>query len=297
MKIDITDLTVFIAIAETGNLTKGARKVFISPAAASIRIKSLEAQLGSRLLYRHNKGVDLTPAGKHLLQQARVIKQQIEQIKNQFSNYKIEEVGHIRLFANTTAITEFLPNILSQFLAKSAAITIDLQEHLTKDIIRGVLDNAADIGILAGDINAIALESIHFSTDRLVVVVPEGHYLGKKSSVCFSDTLNYPYIGIHSGSTLQMFLTEKLAKMGMEVAQRINVYGFDSVCRLIESGVGIGIVPESAAKRHSESMAIQLVYLDEDWAERKRHIIIKERAALSPVVERLIQTIIDKTKS
>lgn len=292
MNFDLTDLRVFVAIAEAKNMTQGAKNVFLSTTAASIRIKLLEEQLGTRLLYRHNRGVDLTPAGEILLQQARQLNHQVNAIKAQFSGHAEDSVGHVRIYANTTAVTEILPTILSQFLATRPAVTIDLQEQLTSRIIRAVLDGSTDIGVLAGQVLTDQLEQIHFSTDYLTVVVAENHKLATYKSVKFHDTLHYPFIGMHSDSTLQAFLHEKMAQVGVEMTQRISVYGFDSMCRLIESNVGIGIVPYSAAKRLSQTMKITIIKLDEPWSERPRSIIVKNRKKLPLVTQSLIDLIV-----
>ena len=109
MHFDLVDLRLFIQIAESPSMTQGARKAFMSPAAASARIKSLEESLASRLLYRDSRGVELTPAGKLFLHHARVIMRQVDYMKNEFTEYGAEASGHIKIFANTTAATEFLP--------------------------------------------------------------------------------------------------------------------------------------------------------------------------------------------
>ena len=133
MHFDLSDLRLFIHIAESPSLTQGARKAFISPAAASVRIKSLESETGTRLLYRDSRGVELTPAGQLFLQHARLIMRQVEYMRNEFTEYGTDAAGHIRIFANTTAVTEFLPEVLAGFLAQRPGVTVDLQEKLSRE--------------------------------------------------------------------------------------------------------------------------------------------------------------------
>ena len=291
MHFDLTDLKVFVCIAEAPSLTQGAKTAFVSPAAARTRLKNLEAQLSSRLFYRHNKGLELTPAGKNLLRHARLMLQYAEQIRTDFSGYAADTQGHIRIYANTTAVIGFLPEILALFLAERPAVSIDLQEQFTKDIIRSVREDAADFGIVSGQIDAPDLQRIHFSTDRLCVAVPQGHELAKHTAVDFQAALAYPHIGFHRGSTLQQYVDEHKQRLGVSTKNRINVSGFESVCRLIEAGVGIGIVPESVIERHRHTMAIVAVPLDDPSAVRERSIILKELDALTPVSRALIERI------
>nr|WP_300315805.1 LysR substrate-binding domain-containing protein [Halomonas sp.] len=291
MHFDLADIRLFIHVAEASSLTGGARRANLSTAAASTRIKAFEGQLGSRLFYRGSQGVELTPAGERLLNHARAIMRQVEYVKSDFSEYANSEAGHIRIFANTTAVTEFMPEVLAEFLSDRPGITIDLQERLTNDIFRGVLDGAADLGVTSGDIKIHGLEVIPFSMDRLVVVVPSGHPLVKEEIIAFKDTLEYPYVGLHEGSTLLQFLKAQVNEIGETLPLRIQVYGFEPACRMIEAGVGIGILPESSAVRYQKTMQVQIVQLEDDWAQRERAVVVRELASLPESARTLISAI------
>lgn len=289
MHFDLADLRLFIHIAESPSLTQGARRAHLSPAAASARIKALEGQLDSRLLYRDSRGVELTPAGHKLLQHARLIMRQVDYLKSEFTAYGADHAGHIRIFANTTAVTEFLPEVLAGFLAERPGVTVDLQERLSRDIVRGVLDGTTDLGIIAGPLEVSGLQAIHFSTDRLVLAVPEGHPLAGEQAVTLAQTLAYPHISLHEGSTLLTFLRDEVEKLGQKLSLRIQVSSFEASCRMIEAGVGIGIIPESAAQRHSRTMRLATVQLDEPWAVRERRILARDLDALPGILLALIE--------
>jgi DNA-binding transcriptional LysR family regulator len=288
MHFDLADLRLFIHIAESPSLTQGARRAFLSPAAASTRIKALEQQLNTRLLYRDSRGVELTPAGERLLQHARLIMRQVDYLKSEFADYGADSAGHIRIFANTTAVTEFLPEVLAGFMAGRPGVTVDLQEKLSRDIVRGVLDGAADLGIIAGPVEVQDLQVLHFSTDKLVIVVPVGHPLAERPSATLRQTLAFQHIGLHDGSTLLSFLRDHVERMGEQLSLRIQVSGFEAICRMVEAGVGIGILPESAARRHSRTMKLVTVELDEPWAVRERSVLVRELEALPGTVRALI---------
>lgn len=291
MHFDLADLRLFVHIAESPSLTQGARRAFLSPAAASARIKALEGQLASRLLYRDSRGVELTPAGQRLLQHARLILRQVDYLKSEFTAHGTDAAGHIRIFANTTAVTEFLPEVLAGFLAKRPGVTVDLQERLSRDIVRGVLDGAADLGIIAGPVEARGLEVLHFSTDRLVLAVPQDHLLAGEARVTLGQTLAFQHIGLHEGSTLLSFLRERVERLGAHLSLRIQVSSFEAVCRMVEAGVGIGVIPQSAASRHRRTMQLAIVELDEPWAVRERSMLVREFEALPGAVKALIATL------
>lgn len=291
MHFDLADLRLFIHIAESPSLTQAAKRAHLSLAAVSVRIKALENQLGTRLLYRDSRGVEITPAGQRLLQHARVIMRQVDHLKHDFQEQADGDAGHIRIFANTTAVTEFMPDILAQFLAGHPGVTVDLQERLTRDIVRGVLDGTTDLGIVAGPVDAPELQTIHFSTDRLVLVVPNGHPLQDQDKVKLADAVRYPFITMHEGSTLVAFLRDQLERIGQRLPQRIQLYSFDSICRMVQAGVGVGVIPDSAARRYGAEMKLRVVELDEPWVVRERKLLVRDIDALPGCARELIEQI------
>lgn len=295
MHFDLADLRIFVHVAEGRSLTAGAQRAHLSAAAVSARTKALEQQLGHRLFYRSPQGVEPTPAGERLLRHARGILRQIEQVKSDFSSYGSDASGHLRIFANTTAVIEFMPEVLAAFLATRPGVTVDLQERLTADIIRGVLDGTADMGVLGIMVGLDLppqLKSIPFSHDRLVLATPLGHWLTRREHVTFEDALDSPHVALHEGSTLLHFLEGKALELGKPLPARIKVFGFESACRMIEAGVGVGILPESCALRYQRHMQIDIRHLDDAWAYRERSLLIREGGALTACTQDLLDVII-----
>lgn len=293
MHIDLRDLSLFSLIAESKSLTRAAERNHLSLPAVSARIKDLEAEAGVRLLYRTPRGVALTPAGQSLLRHARTILSEIEHMKSELQRYGEGVQGSIRVFANTTAVTEFMPEVLATFLAEHPKVDVDLQERPTAEIIRGVLDGMTDLGITSGPISADGLEIHTFSSDRLVLAVAPAHPLAAADKVRFADIIDYDYIGLHEGSTLQNFVDQLMRNARRRLHIRVQVSNFESVCRMVEAGVGIGIVPESAASRHSRTMKILVKTLDEDWALRERHVLARRGDALPSYTQALIDSIMN----
>ncbi|MNO67756.1 HTH-type transcriptional regulator GltC [compost metagenome] len=207
---------------------------------------------------------------------------QVGYLKTEFDEYGADGSGHIRIFANTTAVTEFLPEMLAGYLGRNPGVTIDLQERSSRDIVRGVLEGSTDLGITAGTITAKDLEVIHFSTDRVVLVVPLGHPLR------LADTLEYHQVGLQEGSTLHEFVREHAEQAGRNLSWRIQVSSFEALCRMVEAGVGIGIIPQSAELRHQKTLQLSVVPLDEAWALRERSILVRDFDALPGCVKALI---------
>ncbi|CAM3323328.1 LysR family transcriptional regulator [Polaromonas hydrogenivorans] len=291
MHFDLTDLRLFVVTAEEGNLTRAAARQHLSLAAASARIKALETQAGLSLLYREARGMRLSPPGEAFLHHARGVLRQTEQLRMDLQEYGGGLRGHVRVFANTTAVTDFLPEILPGFLLDNPRVNIDLQEKPNAEIARGVLDGRADIGIVAGQVDTLGLRAIHFSTDRLVLVSSRQHRFAERQRISFAETLDEDAVAMQQGSTLQTFLMQVTEKLGKPLKLRIQLSSFDAMCRMIGAGVGVGIVPESAARRNQDSMQLALIELLEPWSVRERYILVREHEALPAYAQSLIDAI------
>ena len=292
MHFDLTDLRLFVLTADEGNLTRAAARQHLSLAAASARIKALEAQAGLPLLYREARGVRLSPPGEAFLHHARGVLRQTEQLRADLQEYGGGLRGHLRVFANTTAVTDFLPEILPAWLAANPRVNVDLQEKPNPEIARGVLDGRADVGIVAGQVDTLGLQAIHFSTDRLVLVTPREHAFASQKTIAFADILMEDAVGMHHGSTLQTFLAQVTERLGKPLKLRIQLSSFDAMCRMIGAGVGVGIVPESAARRNLDSMHLALIELTDSWSVRERYILVRDQAKLQPYAQALIDTLV-----
>ncbi|MDO9217045.1 MAG: LysR substrate-binding domain-containing protein, partial [Lacisediminimonas sp.] len=240
---------------------------------------------------RENKGVQLSPAGETLLRHAQQIMQQVERLKGEMQEYNNGIKGHIRIFANTTAVTEFMPAVLGRFLSLHPQVNVALEERLNHEIVRGVQEGTADIGVAAGTTQAQGLHVINFSTDRLVLATPVGHPLAGAGPISFSQTLDYPHIGLYEGSTLQHFLNRIVAETGQQLQLRIQVRGFEAMCRMVEAGVGIGVLPYSAALRLAGTMKLALVELSDPWAVRERSVLVQDIDALPQYARELVEEI------
>lgn len=291
MNFDLTDLRLFVATAEENNLTRAAVRQHLSLAAASARIKGLEVQAGLPLLYREARGVRLTPPGEAFLHHARGLLRQTDQLRLDLQEYGAGLRGHLRVFANTTAVSDFLPELLPGFLAANPQVNVDLQEKPNAEIARGVLDGRADMGIVAGQVDTLGLHSIHFSTDRLVLVTQASHRFAKRKKIAFAEILDEDAVGMQQGSTLQSFLAQVTDKLGKHQKLRIQLSSFDAMCRMIGAGVGVGILPESAALRNRDAMNLALVELSDTWNIRERFILVRDRSSLPVYAQALIETL------
>ena len=289
MRFDLTDLSLFRHVVEAGSITGGAERAHLALAAASTRIRNMEDALGAALLVRSRQGVTPTQAGRTLLAHARAILRQAERLREDLGAYSGGLAGQIRVLSNTNALTEFLPEALSSFLAAHPNVSVDLEERLSDEIVGLIAEGVGDIGIVAGTVDARRLTTYPFRSDRFVLVVAKDHPLARRAKVEFADTLDQDFVGLDRASAIQRFLGSKAANIGRPLKLRVQLRSFDAVCRLVECNVGVGVVPATTARRAAKSMAIKAVDLADPWALRDLTICIRDFAALPPYARQLVE--------
>jgi len=247
-RIDLTSLQLFVAVCELGSIARAAEREFIAASAVSKRLSDLEAQVETPLLYRHTRGVSLTPAGQSLLHHARSVLFGLEKMQAELSEYADGVRGHVRIHASISAVVQFLPEDLGAFAREHPQVKIDLQEHLSSEVARAVHEGAADIGICntQGLPEGLQLAQRPYRRDELVLVTPKGHALARRREVSFEDTLEFDHVGLHSNSSVYVAMRDAAAASGRTIRLRIQVTGLDAMCRMIHNGLGVGVMPRRA---------------------------------------------------
>lgn len=287
MRFDLTDLRLFLAVAEAGSITHGAAEAGLSLAAASERLRDMEAVGGVRLLDRSRRGVTPTEAGGALLHHARLILHQMAQMRGEIGQYAQGLRSTIRLLANTASMTEVLPARLAPWLAANPQVDIELKERQSADIARSVALGFAEIGALADAVDTSGLELFPFATDRLVVVMAPDHPLAAERQLQFSDLAGEPFLSLVGGA-LKEHLDVQAARLGLRIRPRISLTSFSDICLMVGSGVGVGIIPDSAARRLRKTTGVRIVALAEDWAKRRLSLCIRDREGLTPPAQDLL---------
>lgn len=288
MRFDLIDLSLFRHVVEAGSITHGAERAHLALGAASTRVRNMEQALGGPLLLRSRQGVTPTPAGRTLLQHARIMLAQAERLREDLGAYAGGLSGQVRVLSNTNALTEFLPETLSSFLADHPHVSIDLEERLSDEIVGLIAEGVGDIGIVAGTVDAGGLTIYPFRIDRFVLVVAETHPLAGRSKISFAEVLDHDFVGLDRASAIQRFLADKASRAGRPLRLRVQLRSFDAVCRLVERHVGVGIVPETTVRHVARNMAIKALDLTDPWARRELTICVRDLAALPPYAQQLV---------
>lgn len=286
-RIDLVSMQLFVAVCETGAIAKGAAREHIVASAVSKRLVELEQLFGLPLLERGARGVRPTAAGEALLFHARNVLRSVDRLHAELSEYAQGVRGHVRMHANISAVVEFLPEDLRAFMSANEGIKIDLEEHLTADILRAVREGRTDLGVVAEAGALDGLESYPYRCDQLVLLTRPDHPLAALEETGYVASLAYDHVGLSQNSALYTQLENAAAEAGIPRRLRIHVTSFDALCRMVDVGLGVGVVPERVGRFFASALGLRLIRLTDDWATRRLHVVVRDAACL-PVAARLL---------
>lgn len=229
---------------------------------------------------RSSKGMTLTVAGQALLYHAKQILDQIENLNADLGEYAQSTKGHLRIAANPTSIKEYLPATLKRFLAKRPDVRLDLRELFSDEIIRSISAGVSDIGIVTGEVRVERLESIAYRDILLALIVPPDHSLAKETSVTFRQALEMEFIAFPEGSPTYSPVEKAAETLSMKMRVRARATTLDSMCSLIEAGVGVGVAPAPSALRAAESSSIVVLPISDESAILTHYICARKFDAL-----------------
>lgn len=281
MRFDLTDLRLFLAVLDAGSITHGAAEAGLSLAAASERLREMEATGKVALLERGRRGVTATAAGEALAHHARIILRQMAQMRGELGEHARGLRATVQVAANTAALAELLPRRLGPWMAANPRIDVALKERQSAEVARAVTSGLAEIGILSDAVDTSGLTLQPFAVDRLVVIAPHDHPLAARRRVAFAEIVPEQVVGL-AGGALQEHIDAQAARIGARLRMRVRMPGFDGICQMVAAGVGLGIVPETAARRCGRSLKLARLRLADAWATRRLAVCVHREGNLTP---------------
>jgi DNA-binding transcriptional LysR family regulator len=289
---DLTTLRLFVSVCETGNIARAGEKANIVGSAISKRLAQLEHQVGTPVLVRKRHGVLPTAAGQTLLEHARGMLDGAARIERDMQAYVAGGRGQVRIFASVSAMTESLANDVATFLHLPAhrSIRVDLEERVSPEIVRGVREGLASLGVCWDATDHAGLQARPYRKDTLCVVVPARHPLAGRKSVRFEHTLDYEHVSLPVNSAVQLMLQRQAAKLGRSVNHRVVVTNFEAALRVVRAGLAISLVPREVAEpAGAVGEGLRLLPLAEPWAERRFIVCYRDAESLTPAARMLVE--------
>jgi DNA-binding transcriptional LysR family regulator len=288
--IDLKTLRLLVAVSELRSIARAAEQEHIEPSAISKRIAQLEATLGTPVLARHRRGVEVTPAGAALLEHARTILFSVDRIESDVAALGAGGRGQVRLLASVSAIAESLLDDIAAFMRAPANrdVQVDIEERFSSDLVRELRDGSAAIGVCWDHTPLDGLEQHPYRRDRLALAVPTGHPLARRAALRFEQTLEHDHVGLAPSSAVHTMLRRAAARSGRTVRYRVIVSNFDAALRVVAAGLGVSVIPEQVAAG-AAGPGIRVVPLRDAWADRRFVICYRRFDALQPAARRMVE--------
>lgn len=288
MQFDLTDLRLLMAIADTGSLSRAAAGFPLALSAASNRLRLLEQRIGLPLFVRHADGMTPTPAGRIALDHARRVVGESQQLGEALKALAGQRRVNVRVAANTVANSTFLPPALGPFLNDFPEVDLQIEEMPSEQVLRAVLAEEVDVGVLDGNISLTGIITLPFRHDRLVLFVPGDHALAGSGHCLLREALGYPFVGMPRERALQYFVEEKATLLGRPLTVRVRTPSFFALAQLVVQGVGLAVLPEAVARRHQTDATTAIVALDDPWATRELRLGVRNPDQLSAQARQLV---------
>lgn len=289
-QLDLGTLDLFLLIVDTGSIARAAESGQLAASAISKRIAELEVLVGLPLFDRHARGVHPTRAGERLARHARTLVNDAERLRQDINTFAEGVHGSVRVCASASAVEQFLPADLAIFAHSNPDIRIDLRQGSSRVVANAVLNRKAELGICGHCEDVAPLQSRPYRMERLVLVMPRSHPLARRDTLEFAEALDYEQVGLRGSSTVQATLNQVARGANRVLRQRLEVDSLSAMCRMIECGIGVGVMPLGAFQAMGEQR-LHAATLADPWALRalKLHAIAFDElsAAARCFVERL----------
>src|SRR5262245_14292133 len=169
--MDLAQIEAFLTVVRRGSISRASLELYRTQPAISLKIQSLEAELGHRLLERRRRGVSLTAAGEILRRRAESILGELDTLRKELADLSARRVGRVSLGASDTVCLYLLPQILRQFIQKYPGIELRLFTQISRRVLDLIAADEIDLGIVTLQVAAEGIEDRKLCQARLILVV------------------------------------------------------------------------------------------------------------------------------
>lgn len=294
-ELDLTSLRLFVTVCETRSIARAGEQAHIVGSAISKRLAQLEDTVGTQLLVRRRRGVEPTAAGETLLEHARSMLASASRIERDMAGYASGLKGQVRLLATASVMAESLADDVASFLKNPAHqdIQVDIEERLSSEVVRGIREGSASLGICWDAAELGELQSRPYRSDHLAIVVHPSHPLAAHATLRFEQTLEHPHVSLPVASAVQLMLQRAAALLGKAVIYRVIVSNFEAALRVVRANLAISVVPMEVAAAYAKTWNLRAIPLEEPWAQRRFALCFRDEALLAPAARLLLAHLVE----
>ena len=246
--MELRHLRYFIAVAEECHFGRAAERLHMAQPPLSQQIRQLEQEVGTALLERTTRRVELTPAGALFLDRARGILDAVHGATTDAERAARGEIGRLSIGFTGTATYELLPTVAKKVREELPDVQLELHgEMLTPAQVNGLRDGTLDVGFLRPPLRAADINVRTIRKEPLVAVLPLGHKLATRSSVPLPALADDPFIGYPSQfrSVMQEAVDDACRKAGFRPRVIQECHETATLVSFVAAGLGVALVPGS----------------------------------------------------
>ncbi len=294
--LDLSQLEIFLSIAEEKSFSRAAEKMLRTQPALSIAIKKLEEDLGETLFDRSSKSGTLTEAGKILISYAqRMINLRDEAIEA-VSELKGMYRGRLTIGANESTSLYMLPKLLMEFRKRHPRIKIEVYRNVSERIPSEVLERNLDFGFLSYDPMHPSLQSMEVHRDELVLVVPAKHRLAGAKQVMVKDLGEEQFVAHNVKTPARTRIFELFAQNRTPLNICIELATLDTIKEFVLLNAGIAILPRLAVQDEIASGKLVEVPVKGMRIEKHLRIVFRREHSLSHAAKSFLEILKEEKK-
>lgn len=295
--MELNQLKVFYAVVENKSFSKASEALFLSQPTVSFQISSLEQELGTRLLDRQGREVTITRSGEVLYRYACKILQLSDEARQAIEQLKGLIKGELAVGASTIPGEYILPGLLAEFKGRYPGIDINLVIGDTKGIIKKIIDNEVELGVVGTREKSDKLVFDSFTTEKLVLIAPVNCNWFKHKEVTVEELKKAPFVLREKGSGTRATIKQKLHDAGAKEEDFNIVMRLGStaaVKRAVESGAGVSLISEKAIENEIKLGSIKKIPVKDLELDREFFIVYKRQRSHSPAIKAFLQFLEEK---
>jgi DNA-binding transcriptional LysR family regulator len=289
--MDLRQLEIVQAIAETGSFTGAGARLHVSQSAISRQILLLEDEFHERLFVRLGRRVQITAAGEALLQLANRVFTDIRDTSSSITDRQKVLSGPLRLVGGMTVCLYVFPQLIKEFRAQHPLVDIKIAVGGTWRLQRRVKSRQADLALLTLPVEDPGLTSVPVLREELMLVMPANHSLGEKTPVPVEALVGQPFIMFEVGSntrrTVDEFFTREQIRPRV-VAETENV---EIIKSMVASGLGISLVPILTVERETQGGSLKVARIRGQQLVRETGWVYRADERPSRVVQEMMATL------
>ena len=274
--LDLKSLKCFVVLAEELHFGRAADRLHISQPPLSLKIRTLEAELGLQLFQRSSRRVELTHSGRILLPEAQRILRDAEHLIKLAASLELGEAGTLAIGFNALLAYRLMPQLVSTFSERYPLVKVTLHEMVSSEQVVAMLEHQIDIGLMRPPLPP-GFRSLSLGSEEMVVFLPAKHALAMQEAVPLASLAGEPMLMFSrlESSYLHNLTMEMCTEAGFAPVVRQETRHIHAIVALVGTGMGLALLPASAAFIHMDGIAIRrLKKTDGGVGMRRAHTVL-----------------------